>query len=264
MIIIYITLFVFIICLLWNNKIETFKNHQTFEPKYLNNPKNMLHYQNKIEYAQKDLNVSTFGSTKRIQSNKILSTFSEKDDKVQINPLRKTKSLTTKYKTPKLETDIFNNINYIVPLSSENDIDKYITENENKCMSNKQKLPKRGKYTLYADNLFTFEPAKKLLTNDTPNIDQTISSNIKNYVEHGVESFDNNQITNENNCTININHMNGKTIKEIYDDITNDGRMQFQQNLDDLEANDNRNDFIIGEKYGATRFDTYSVNPSTY
>jgi hypothetical protein len=35
--------------------------------------------------------------------------------------------------------------------------------------------------------------------------------------------------------------------------------MDLQQNLDDLEANDKGTEFIIGEKYGATRFDTYSV-----
>ena len=57
-----------------------------------------------------------------------------------------------------------------------------------------------------------------------------------------------------------IKSMTGQTIKQIYDEITNDNRLNLQQNLDNLEAYTNRSDFIIGEKYGATRFDTYSVN----
>jgi hypothetical protein len=53
-----------------------------------------------------------------------------------------------------------------------------------------------------------------------------------------------------------------RTIKEIYDELTNDNHFALQQNLDDLEAKDFRNDYNINEKYGATRFDTYSVSPN--
>jgi hypothetical protein len=56
-----------------------------------------------------------------------------------------------------------------------------------------------------------------------------------------------------------ITPSNNKTIKDIYDELTNDNRLALQQNLDELEANDFRNDYIIGEKYGSTRFDTYHV-----
>ena len=82
------------------------------------------------------------------------------------------------------------------------------------------------------------KPAEKIIDKNKPIIDQTISQNIMSYV---------------NNLT------KKKTIKEIYDDITNDGRLTLQQNLNDLEANDSGTQFIIGEKYGTTQFDTYSL-----
>ena len=54
-----------------------------------------------------------------------------------------------------------------------------------------------------------------------------------------------------------IHYPNDKYIKDIYDDLTNDNRLELQQNLDNLDANDIRNDYIIGTKYGNTKFDTY-------
>ena len=53
--------------------------------------------------------------------------------------------------------------------------------------------------------------------------------------------------------------MKGRTIKDIYDEITNDSRLDLQKNLDNLEVINNRNDYILGEQYGSTRFDTYAL-----
>ena len=50
-----------------------------------------------------------------------------------------------------------------------------------------------------------------------------------------------------------------KTIKDIYDEITEDNRLKLQTNLDDLNAYDSNDNFNIKERYGHTNFDTYSI-----
>lgn len=117
-----------------------------------------------------------------------------------------------------------------------------------------------AKYQLYGDNLFTFHPAgtidketnimsnkNKAKTHLTgrqavitgPEIDQKVNLNIMNYVNNPINS--------------------NKTIKDIYDELTNDNRLVTTKDIDNLEAFTKKDDFILGEKYGATRFDTYSI-----
>ena len=80
----------------------------------------------------------------------------------------------------------------------------------------------------------------KIENKDVPNVDQTVNLNIMDYV--------------------NDTESKNKTIKEIYDDLTNDNRLVLQEDLDNLQTANFNDNFVIGEKYGATRFDTYSVN----
>ena len=139
------------------------------------------------------------------------------------------------------------------------------------------------KYKLYGSEFIIPEPSGKIKydkpygsfilkpdTNDLKQpiypdqIDQSININISNYVNHNIQSNEIDYQTNPNTkpepiIGSNIKSNKNRTIKEIYDNITNDNRLALQQNLDDLEAWSDRNDYIIGEKYGATRFDTYSV-----
>lgn len=124
------------------------------------------------------------------------------------------------------------------------------------------------KYKLYGDINLDFKESGRVYLDNRPNIDQTIDTNIKNYIN-------NNEINNYNetqfkknlnlyNSIIASNEIdkqviNNNTIKQIYDNLTNDNRIELQQNLDDLEAFSFRDDYIINEKYGNTRFDTYHI-----
>ena len=59
-----------------------------------------------------------------------------------------------------------------------------------------------------------------------------------------------------------MNHTNkeiDKTIKEIYDELTNDNRLKLQTNLDDLETYDTTDNYNIKGKYANSSFDTYSI-----
>ena len=233
MLLISCIILIFVVILL-NHKpiknLEQFKNNQTYKQVYLNDPKKMIKYQ-----MERDLTNDVVSDEKY---NTIVKPIYHDDDNDEIIQLRKSRD----------DSDKFNKINYITPSSLA----------KQNCFTRTKKLSRTGDHKLYADALFTFGPAKKIISNNHPTIDQTISSNIINYVKQGIESVpDNHSI---NGCK--INNMQGETIKQIYDDITNDNRFEFQQNLDDVEANNMRDDFVIGEKYGATRFDTYSVQPS--
>ena len=119
-----------------------------------------------------------------------------------------------------------------------------------------------SKYKLYHDSLFTPKSAPKLYSENTPIVDQSINTNIIDYVNKGKQSipidYENPSNTVDNINISNIN-MKGRTIKDIYDEITNDSRLDLQKNLDNLEVINNRNDYILGEKYGSTRFDTYAL-----
>lgn len=231
--------------------LEQFKNNQTYKPVYLNDPKKMIKYHGKrnlTNYVAPDNDCDII----------VNPIYHNVDD--EMIQLRKNRDniLETREIRPRQHRK------YCVEASSvspPDDIDKFNTHAslaKQKCFTEVKKVSRTSNHKLYADALFTFEPAKKIISNDHPTIDQTISLNIINYVEQGIESVPDNH--SMNGCK--INNMQGKTIKQIYDDITNDNRFEFQQNLDDVEANNMRNDFIIGEKYGATRFDTYSVQTS--
>ena len=143
-----------------------------------------------------------------------------------------------------------------------------------------------SKYKLYHDSLFTLKPSEKLINPKLPQIDQTISQNIMAYTNNNTQSnsegdeldinilndlYNHNKLIQSTHIANQIannerqnysnkfnNPENGRTIKEIYDNITNDGRIELQQNLDDLEAFDDGTEYVLGEKYGETRFDTYS------
>lgn len=240
LIICIISLFlIFILDYMTNEKMEQFKNHQSYKQQYLNDPNKINSYRSKEESKQLK-NVDSFTSVNKIQSNEIMSedinklaSMTECKSKIIIDPIENIKH-DSKIIFPERVKDI----------DEYNHIDNGLGKKESKKIM-KKKLPK---YKLYADGLFTYHPAGTVQNDDNPNIDQTTSLNIMNYVDKGID---------KNNET---SVMNGRTIKQIYDDITNDNRLELQQNLDELEASDFRTDFEIGKKYGATRFDTYSVD----
>lgn len=95
------------------------------------------------------------------------------------------------------------------------------------------------KYKLYGEDNLNFKKAG--IIKQPTDIDQTTNINIMN-------------LTN--------NSMN-KTIKDIYDDITNDNR-NTNMNLDNLLAYDPLDNYNIDTKYGSTQFDTYSMNNIIY
>lgn len=109
---------------------------------------------------------------------------------------------------------------------------------------------------LYADALFNFKPANKIINDDKPTVDQCIGTNIINYIDKGITSY---YDEDNNKHKFNKIDITKRTIGEIYDDITNDGREKLQENLDNLEANEENETYLIDHKYGATRFDTYGV-----
>jgi hypothetical protein len=125
-----------------------------------------------------------------------------------------------------------------------------------------------SKFKLYGDVNLNYKESGRVYLDNRPNIDQTIDTNIKDYInKNEIHKYNDTQFkTNLNiyNSIIGLNKIdnqiiNNKTIKQIYDDLTNDNRLELQQNLDDLTAFDGRDDYKINEKYGATRFDTYYI-----
>ena len=190
---------------------ETFKNNQTYEPKYLNDPKNIKKIKTKLpkhRYFPSNINDPIFKKEK-------LSCQTLKFDPISVN------------------------------------ID--------------------SKYKLYGDINLDFKEGGRIYLDNKPNIDQTVDINIKNYINNNevIEFNDTqykpdfniyNHIISLNQDNQEIQQNNNKTIKDIYDELTNDNRLELQKNLNDLEAFDSRNDYKINEKYGATRFDTYSID----
>ena len=273
-------------------KIEKFKNSQSFKQKYLNDPSKITKYRSERDKKYNDLSNNVFLSTNRIQTNQFINKnrlSKTKISKPNLNIGSKdiSKQLQSEIFDPELE-QIFNAI------ISEKEKSKVISKEKSNQNIKSDILNKsvqfdpiaknpETKYKRYHESLFRLKPSEKLVDLNKPSIDQTISQNIMAYTNNGIETiypnymdvsnieiYNFNKINNISESTskihnindpnnINIRKMKGKTIKEIYDDITNDGRMNLQQNLDDLEANDKGSQFIIGEKYGATRFDTYSV-----
>lgn len=101
---------------------------------------------------------------------------------------------------------------------------------------NKENFDINPKYKLYGDDNLDFKRAG--IIKDPTNIDQTVNINITNHTNNGIN----------------------KTIKEIYDELTNDNRLKLQTNLDDLETYDLTDNYNIKERYANSRFDTYSIN----
>jgi hypothetical protein len=97
-----------------------------------------------------------------------------------------------------------------------------------------------SKYKLYGDNFMVSQPAGKI--DCKYDFNQLINTNIINHVNKSDDD---------------------KTIRDIYNEMTNDHRLEYQQNLDELEGYNDRSDYEIsyGTKYGSTRFDTFNVKP---
>jgi hypothetical protein len=244
-----------------SQNLEQYKNEHIYKQKYLNNPNDMLKY----KYKQDQINTETdtFVSVRSAQSNKISSENINEGScrKTFIPSIKKLSKRSSMFRQAKEKDLDDNDIKIITPIFDESEIKNIEKQRRQAGGRIKIKKTQNNKYGLYSNNLFTYEPALNIRSNVDPNVDQTISSNIQNYINFGIESLQDNQINDDNDFKVKINDVQGKTIKEIYDDITNDHRLELQQNMDDVDANDNRKDFIIGEKYGATRFDTYSVVP---
>ncbi len=243
-------------------KKEKFKNGQSFEQKYLNDPDKLEKYKRNAINKNK-LNNNAFIYPNSIQTNQFGNiSNSYLLPKLKIKPNNLKHQIKEEIFDPELE-QIFNKIENTKSYQNQTN-----TKNKTSVKFNPIVKNPETKYKLYHESLFRTNPAEKLFDSNRPLIDQTISQNIMAYMNEGIEtvypnSLDINQLNpnqlNPNQLNPNQIKTKGRTIKEIYDDITNDGRMNLQQNLDDLEANDKGTEFIIGEKYGATRFDTYSV-----
>jgi polyhydroxyalkanoate synthesis regulator phasin len=212
----------------FNNKKESFKNDQTFIPKYLNDPNILLAYKaNKIKPNYRP---------------SVVTKISDINDPIFKEEVKK------EFNKPSIKPKVT-----FDPVSTQ----------------------MNPKYKLYHENNLNFREANGVIINSIKNIDQRVNTNIQDFVNNGIENRSNaTEFIPDYNLYNNIisqipqkeeltnNNLNERTIKEIYDELTNDNRLALQQNLDDLEAKDFRNDYNINEKYGATRFDTYSVNPN--
>jgi hypothetical protein len=240
--------------------LEHLKNNQSYTYNYLNDPYSIINFKNKQRHQ--NLNLNTFKTVDLAQSNFIIDT-----DKSYIPQEINISNLKP---SSKISSDIFKleNINNSNNVSNGNEYRIKSNSDRTKSNSNRTKsnlkhvvnfnpinTQSENKYKLYHDNLFNFGPAGIVGNTTKPHIDQTINTNIMNYAEKGIVSDPkNNLIMTETNST------EGKTIKQIYDDITNDNRLSLQQNLDNLEARDKGKNYLINEKYGATRFDTYNIS----
>lgn len=273
--------------------LEHFKSEQIYENKYLNDPNKINQYikQKEDEESKLKFKVNSLTSINKIQSNLIHS--------MNIDEIGEVYGSTCKTKLSKNKTYV-NNPQLIQSVSSESvkknftsrelsknkkkhsdinngsiyrNINKSVSEASrnkyNKKNPNLQKvnfspiINTESKYKLYHNSLFTPNPAPKLYSENKPIIDQTINTNIQNYINKGIQSvpidYANPSNTSVENIDLTKINMKGKTIKEIYDEITQDSRLDLQKNLDDLQAFNNRNDYMLGEKYGTTRFDTYAL-----
>ena len=93
---------------------------------------------------------------------------------------------------------------------------------------------KNPKYRLYGEDNLNF--VKAGIIKQPTDIDQSTNINIMNHANNSIN----------------------KTIKDIYDEITNDNR-DINVNLENLNAYDPLDNYNIDKKYGSTQFDTYSI-----
>jgi hypothetical protein len=274
---------------------EQFKNNLSYTQRYLNDPNNLIKYIANKENDEKksEYSIDKLTSINKIQSNEIVhggfknkmsQSIKQKHSTQQnkfkhyVSPLQQTKKyvnygqdvspitthsninngkiyFNTNIKNSKIQSNP--NLQNTKEEIYKNDV--FIGKNDFNVKSNK----KTPQYKLYHDSLFTPTPAPKLYSEKRPIVDQTINVNIKKFVDQGKQSvpidYANTSNIPSNELNLNNINMKGKTIKEIYDTITQDGRLDLQKNLDDLEAFDDRKDYKLGEKYGSTRFDTYAL-----
>jgi hypothetical protein len=234
------------------NKKEQFKNEQIYEQKYLNDPIKLASYKAKISKYKPKYKLKIDRSNEKSVDDSI---FDQRDDKIterdQKNKVLENSIHKQKYNQIKIKSKPEQKIKF----------DPIIRNIE-------------PKYKLYADNNMNFREGGKIYLNSKQNIDQNTNTNIMDFINNNkITQIDTtekipdfnlyNSIISQIGQTPKPNNSiqnKGKTIKDIYDELTNDNRLELQQNMDDLCAYDNRYDFIIGEKYGATRFDTYSVD----
>lgn len=247
---------------------EHFKSEQKYEQKYLNDPNKINQFikQKEEEESKLKYRVDSLTSINKIQSNTIYSNKKQvKDIQTYVNHpqiINKTQLIDKTQRNQSEEKNKYSDINIGLTHKNFNKSNKKNPNlqkvNFNPIVSNPE-----SKYKLYHDSLFTPNPAPKLYNEHDPIIDQTINTNIQNYINKGIQSvpidYANPSNTSAENIDLGKVNMKGKTIKEIYDEITQDSRLDLQKNLDDLQAFNNRNDYMLGEKYGATRFDTYAL-----
>lgn len=229
---------------------ETFKNHQSYSQKYYNDPRKLL----KTKKSNFDNNVISADLQNINNQRKIIN---------RVGYTNKPIVLSHNY------TDDHDHI-----FKESADSIFAVPNNGLKSAVKFNPVAKNieSKYKLYGDNLFTYQPAGKVRLECNKNIDQSTNNYIKDYTNNNIIHEEPNQnqfiqdcklynsIINKTEQCIKIDQPSKvRTIKDIYDNLTNDNRMELQQNLDELEAYDDQDKYLIGDKYGATRFDTYSV-----
>jgi hypothetical protein len=115
-------------------------------------------------------------------------------------------------------------------------------------------------YNKYLNNLEYYSEnkyIKKDVNENSYNIDEYIYDiDIENKLKIIPKSIENNIILDINNS---IKRNKNNTIKSIYDELTNDNRLEKMDNLDNLEANNIKETYLINNRYGTTNFDTYSL-----
>jgi hypothetical protein len=114
-------------------------------------------------------------------------------------------------------------------------------------------------YNKYLNNLEYYSEnkyIKKDIKENSYNIDEYIYDvDIENKLKIIPKSIENNIVLDINNS---IKRNKNNTIKSIYDELTNDNRLEKMNNLDNLEANNIKETYLINNRYGTTNFDTYS------
>ena len=262
---------------------EHFKSEQIYKNKYLNDPNKINQYikEKEDEEAKSKFKVNSLTSINKIQSNTVQIMDLNEQGKTYVsdpifnkhgkNNMGPNYDIYIKNKKNEINSEnifkqkhstindgnIYRNINEIK-------LNKYKKNpNLQKVNFNPVATNPESKYKLYHDSLFTPNPAPKLYSENKPVVDQTINTNIQNYINKGIQSVPIDYANPSNTAVEEIDlkkiSMKGKTIKDIYDEITQDSRLDLQKNLDDLQAFNNRNDYMLGEKYGTTRFDTYAL-----
>jgi hypothetical protein len=231
---ILIIIIIIIILKLYYNSTEHFKSSLFYDKREPQPNPNLIKHNN-IEYSSIQNN--------RIFTNSINTTNNIKRDDQYNKP--------NKLITESLIKEIISEDNISEELNRPDNGLDYSTKGAYMSPKNKIDYNPKNKYKKYEDALWHFEPAGKVINKDVLTIDQSIGSNITNFINNGI-------VSNEDIDNIDTK---SKTIKEIYDAITNDNRLELQKNLDDLDANSGKKEtYNIKEKYGATRFDTYSLS----